>query len=318
LERLAGLKLRLAYGDITDRESLREPMAGASLVYHLAALPTALRRADFYRVNEQGVRNVLEVAAEQARPPVVVLVSSLAAAGPAPWGRLRTDDDPICPVSHYGRSKRGGELVAEQFAGRLPITIIRPGIVFGENDTLGFPIFLAIACTRIHFVPGYLPHRFSMLHVADLVEVLIRAAERGKRLSPEGCAGRWPGRPGYYFAACGEDPTYSEFGRQILRAMGIRGLAMPWATAIAWAVAATYEVRGQILRRPAKLGLDKAREAIAGSWACSCQRMIDDLDFRPPLPLQERLCQTVTWYREQGWLRVTPVKKQKDQSATGP
>jgi hypothetical protein len=30
--------------------------------------------------------------------------------------------------------------------------------------------------------------------------------------------------------------------------------------------------------------------------------MIDDLDFRSPLPLEERLSQTVAWYREQGWL----------------
>jgi nucleoside-diphosphate-sugar epimerase len=302
LERLADVKAPLAYGDVTDRESLREPMAGASVVYHLAGSSSSLRAAGFYRVNEQGVRNVLELAAAQPQPPVVVQVSSLAAAGPAPWGRPRTDDDPICPVSHYGRSKRAGELVAEEFADRLPITIIRPGIVFGEGDMLSFPIFLSIACTRIHFVPGYLPNRFSMLHVADLVEVLIRAAQRGKRLAAEGCAGGSPAKPGYYFAGCGEDPTYFEFGRQIARALGIRALAMPWSTAMTWAIAAVYELRGQIRRRPAKLGLDKAREAVSGSWACSCQRMIDDLEFRSPLPLQERLRQTVAWYRQQGLL----------------
>ncbi len=302
LQRLADLSPPLAYGDVTDPESLREPMAGASVVYHLAASHTALRAAEFYRVNEQGVRNLLEVAAAQPQPPVVVLVSSLAAAGPAPWGRLRTDDDPICPVSHYGRSKRAGELVAEELAGRLPITIIRPGIVFGEGDTLGFTIFLVVARTRMHFVPGYLPNRFSMLHVADLVEVLIRAAQRGKRLTPEANAGGSPAKPGYYFAASDEHPTYCEFGRLIARAMGTRALAVPRATAVVWTVAAINELRGQILRRPVKLGLDKVREATAGSWACSCQTMIDDLDFRSPLPLQERLNQTVAWYRKEGWL----------------
>lgn len=302
LVRLADVRPPLAYGDVTDRESLREPMAGASVVYHLAGSHDPLRAAEYYRVNEQGVRNLLEVAAARAQPPVVVLVSSLAAAGPAPWGRLRTDDDPICPVSHYGCSKRAGELVAEEFAGRLPITILRPGIVFGEGDLQNVPIFLAIARTRIHFVPGYLPNRYSMLHVADLVEVLIRAVQRGKRLTAEACAGGSPAKPGYYFAACGEDPTYFEFGRLIARALGIRALAMPWATAMVWVVAAINELRGQIRRRPVKLGIDKAREATAGSWACSCQTMIDDLDFRSPLPLEERLRQTVAWYREQGWL----------------
>jgi nucleoside-diphosphate-sugar epimerase len=302
LVRLADVSPPLAYGDVTDQQSLREPLAGASVVYHLAGSHSPVRAAEFYRVNEQGVRNLLEVAAAQAQPPVVVLVSSLAAAGPAPWGRLRTDDDPICPVSHYGRSKRAGELVAEQFAGRLPITILRPGIVFGEGDALNFATFLAVVRTRIHFVPGYLPNRYSMMHVADLVEVLIRAAQRGKRLTPEACAGGSPAKPGYYFAASGEDPTYFQFGRLIARALGIRALAMPWATDVVWMVAAINELGSRIRRRPAKLGLDKAREATAGSWACSCQTMIDDLDFRSPLPLEERLSQTVAWYREQGWL----------------
>jgi nucleoside-diphosphate-sugar epimerase len=302
LQRLVDVRPSLAYGDVTDQQSLREPMAGAAVVYHLAGLISPLRAAEFYRVNEQGVRNLLEVAASQPQPPVVVLVSSLAAAGPAPWGRRRSDDDPICPVSHYGRSKRAGELAAEEFAGRLPITIIRPGIVFGEGDMLSFPIFRAIARTRIHFVPGYLPNRYSMMHIADMVEVLIRAAQRGKRLTPEACAGGSPAKPGYYFAACDEHPTYFEFGRLIARAMGIRALAMPWATAVVWMVAAMNELHGRIRRRPVKLGLDKAREATAGSWACSCQTMIDDLDFRSPLPLEERLRQTVAWYRKQGWL----------------
>lgn len=302
LERLADVRPPLVYGDVTDPQSLREPVVGASVVYHLAGSNSVLRAADFYRVNEQGVRNLLEVAAAQPQPPVVVLVSSLAAAGPAPWGRLRTDDDPIFPVSHYGHSKRAGELVAEEFSGRLPITVIRPGIVFGEGDLQCLPIFRAIARTRIHFVPGYLPNRYSMMHGADLVEVLIRAAQRGKRLTPETCAGGSSAKPGYYFAACGEDPTYFEFGRLIARAMGISALSMPWATVVVWMVAAMNELRGQIRRRPAKLGLDKAREAMAGSWACSCQTLIDDLDFRCPLPLEERLRQTVGWYRRQGWL----------------
>jgi nucleoside-diphosphate-sugar epimerase len=302
LGRLADLQAPLAYGDVTDPESLRQPLAGTSVVYHLAGLNNALRTAELYRVNEQGVRNLLEAAAAQPQPPVVVLVSSLAAAGPAPWGRLRTDDDPICPVSHYGRSKRAGELVAEEFAGRLPITVIRPGIVFGEGDTMTFPIFRAAARTRIHFVPGYLPNRYSMLHVADFIEILIRAAQRGKRLTPQACAGLSPAKPGYYFAACGEDPTYFEFGRLIFRAMRIRALAMPWATVVVWMVAAINELYGQFRGRPMELGLDKAREATAGSWACSCQTTIDDLGFRSPPPLEERLRQTVAWYRDQGWL----------------
>ena len=46
----------------------------------------------------------------------------------------------MAPVSNYGKSKLAGEAAARKFAGQLPITIIRPPIVFGFGDDslLGF------------------------------------------------------------------------------------------------------------------------------------------------------------------------------------
>ena len=46
----------------------------------------------------------------------------------------------------------------------------------------------------------------------------------------------------------------------------------------------------------------EAREATAGSWACSADSIRRDLGFSPAQPLQQRLCQTVDWYVEQEWL----------------
>ena len=302
LERLSGLPVTLAYGDVTDRESLKGPLSDVSIVFHLASCNQAVRSHDFYRVNEQGPRNLYEVAASLSLPPVVVQVSSLAAAGPSPRGRLRADGDPNCPVSHYGRSKRGGERAAEEYASRVPATIVRPCIVFGEGDRTGLDLFRAVALSRIHFVPGYLPNRFSLIHVADLVPWLILAAERGKRLAVPGITTTNSPPPGYYFAASTEHPTYYQFGQMIGRALGVRCLSMPWATAVVWPIATVNDLIGRWQGRPASLNLDKAREATAGSWACSPQSTIDDLGLAPTVPLQERLNQTVAWYRAEGWL----------------
>ena len=112
-ERLRALRVRLAYGDVTDAASVLAAVRGQQVVYHVAGCVVALRTADFYRVNALGPQNVAAACAAQDTPPVLVQVSSLAAAGPACHGRMRTEADRPIQVSHYGRSKRAGELAAQ-------------------------------------------------------------------------------------------------------------------------------------------------------------------------------------------------------------
>ena len=206
--------IRFAYGDVSDRDSLPAAVADNEIVYHVAGCTKAIRKQELYRVNEEGVRNVAEACARPTTPPVLLSVSSLAAAGPAAKREPLVETDPPRPVSHYGRSKLAGEKAAEQYAGRLPITVVRPPIVLGERDTQGLEMFRMIARYHLHLVAGYRRHRFSVIHVRDLVDLLIRAAERGRRLCPDEPDDDRLGE-GTYFAACEEDPTYGDLGRMI-------------------------------------------------------------------------------------------------------
>ena len=47
-----------------------------------------------------------------------LFLSSMAASGPARNGRPSQEEDPPEPVSHYGRSKRAGELAVERCGDR--------------------------------------------------------------------------------------------------------------------------------------------------------------------------------------------------------
>jgi nucleoside-diphosphate-sugar epimerase len=252
-----------------------------------------LRIDDFYRVNQQGTAAIAQACAAQPTPPRLVLVSSVAAAGPAPLGQIRIESDPPAPMSHYGRSKLAGEKEAAKFAGTVPLTIVRPGIVFGPRDTAFMKILRSIRMFRCHLSPGFSPPALSCIHIADLLELLLRAAERGCRVpvSENGHPGL-----GRYFAVAPEYPTYAELGR-LLRPMLRRPFApiIPVPGPLAYCVGGVNELIGRLRGKPEELCVDKIRDALVTSWACSGDAARRDLDFLPAKSLTERLQETVEW-----------------------
>ncbi|MCE5301896.1 MAG: NAD-dependent epimerase/dehydratase family protein [Planctomycetaceae bacterium] len=301
VERLKPFGVRLVHGDVTNDDGLAEAIGDREVVYHLAGCTLALKNRQFYEVNRRGVVHVVKACAGCQTPPTVVFVSSLAAAGPTVDGRPRVESDMPQPVSHYGQSKRSGEHVAESFAHRVPISVVRPPIVLGEGDRISLPMFRSVIRFGVHLAPGIKPQRFSVIHAADLSHLLILAAERGRRLPPLGESGHPPGQ-GYYFAACEQDPYYSDLGRLIAESVGRHVLVIPAAIPVVRGVAAMGEAIGQVVHQPLFMNLDKAREIAAGSWVCSAQAAREQLGFEVGASLVERLRQTAEWYEREGWM----------------
>ena len=300
-EPLSDLDIEWIPGDLSDPIGLARAMRGIDRVFHLGGLTGAYHRSALMRVNGQGSAHVAWACAAQPTPPELIFVSSVAAAGPAPDNRPRTEQDPARPVSHYGRSKRAGELAVERFADRVPITIVRPGIVFGEYGGEMVLMFRCVYRFRIHAVPGLKPFPLSVIYVADLVDLLLSAAERGRRLAPGG-SGPVAGQ-GYYFACLPECPDYLQFGRLLQQAMECSGvLYLYFPEPFPWLVGGVHELWDRLRGVTTNLNLDKIREAMAGSWACSCAAAQRDLTFRPGRPLLEQLRATADWYRQHGWL----------------
>lgn len=287
-------------GSLADIGSYAAALEGCDAVFHLAGLIAAPRVEDLHAANAAGTASLADACAALSTPPRMLHVSSLAAAGPPPPERaFRDETDPPAPISHYGRSKRGGELELEQRADRLPVTIVQPGIVFGPGDVQTATLFRAIRRTRVHVTIGFRTPPLSLIFVDDLVALLLAAGERGETLARD----RAVVSRGFYLA-CDDrlHPDYGQFGRHIAGALGQGVIVWPlWRQ-----VGRLVGLVAQTVARPDPRGnivsLDKVREATARSWACSAAKARGQLGFQPGATLDERLRETADAFRAAGWL----------------
>ena len=295
-------------GDVNDREAISSALRGVDVVYHLAGATKALSTRTLERVNVDGVRNVAACCAKMSTPPVLVIMSSLAAAGPSIDGVSRSERDVPAPVSEYGHSKLAGEYAAARYAGDVPISIVRPPIVLGEADRDGLSLFSPIARWGVHFIPSLRDERFSIIHASDLALAVTFIAVKGQRLpanhSDPSC--------GVYYATTGAPPTYRELGQMIAKSFDRESLhCVRTPIAAVWGIAAVNELLSKVRHQPSILSLDKAREATAGSWTCTGAALRRDTQFVPAFSLQQRINQTSQWYVDQGWLKAPSAWRKK-------
>lgn len=289
----------LVTASLDTGESLAEATASVDHVFHVAGKTNALRVKEFEETNVKGVERLIEACAGQTSPPTFLLVSSLAAGGPGTFERPRSETDPDEPVSEYGRSKLAGEQVVARFASELPISIIRPPIIFGPGDRAGLSLYNSIRMLRVHPRPGFRQFPVSLVHVSDLCQAMSRIAERGRRVTSTGQVDR---KAGTYHVAAERALSYADFGKLAGAAAGWSTLVLPLPPAAFWAAGAIGELVGRARRRACLLNFDKIREALSKGWVSNDQKIREELGYEQAATLEKRFAETVAWYREQGWL----------------
>ena len=183
---LEGLDVEVAYGDITERDSLQQAVRGCDAVIHTAALFTFWERdpGRYYQVNVEGTRMVLEVARD-AGVDRVVYTSTVGCLAASPKGRLTREEDDARPaelVSHYTRSK----YLAEREASRLcredevPVLIVNPTATVGPWDVKPTPIGMLVLRFLRGRMPAYIETGLNLASVEDVAQGHLLALEKGR------------------------------------------------------------------------------------------------------------------------------------------
>lgn len=285
---------------LSANDELLAAVQNVDVVFHCAAQTFATSVTQLMTSNRDATRELMSILGQLTKPPRMVLVSSVAASGPGKRGMYRLPSDPCRPISHYGFSKRAAEIVATEMCDRVPLIIVRPGPVYGERDMEFLQLFRTLKRLRLNPIPGYRSPFLSMIHVKDLVDILIRASARGNTVNgePETTAGK-----GFYFAADHEPTTLASFGHRCAKSLGLKLMVnLPIPIFVADGIAIVNECYMKLTGKKTNLTRDKIREAAAPSWVVSSQSTFRDLGCKIETPMQERIHQTMHWYRAQGLL----------------
>ena len=179
--------VELQIGSILNKQALTTAMQGVSVVYHLAALPHlwSLDPNDFYRVNVEGTKTLLEVAREADLDRFVYTSSETVLRS---WKNQSTElINEMTPLPKldelpgpYSKSKFIAELsVKEAIDEGLPGLIVYPTIPIGPGDVNLTPPTRMIRDFLTGKNLAFMECNLNLIPVHSVASGHLAAAERG-------------------------------------------------------------------------------------------------------------------------------------------
>jgi nucleoside-diphosphate-sugar epimerase len=290
---LVSTKLTVIQGDL-DQEllnwvSLLPPDLDTCI--HTAGIVHSYETNDFFRVNSEGLKNLINSLKIKFSKLHFILVSSLAAAGPSTGIDRRTEVDIDFPISIYGRSKKEAENILKKNAPTLwTLAIVRPPMVIGPGDLAVLDVFKMVQ-GRIVILPGNGSKEklYSFVCVHDLVETIYLICEK-KQTS-------------LFYSSYPQTVKFDELIKEIKKQLKIHWmfyLPMPLfiVKILTMILYLFYKIRPHSLR----LTPDKYYELAATNWTCNGNKSETLLGQSYNYDLERTITVTLVDYKNRKWI----------------
>jgi nucleoside-diphosphate-sugar epimerase len=272
--------------DYTDRDSFDGKLEDINAFLHLAGLTKAVTPSGYYQVNTDGTARLLDALKQYGKSlEHFIFISTTAACGPSDTSeRVKTEEEPCAPVSHYGKSK----LKAEELVRECPLdwTIIRLPLVFGPYDYDMLTMFRFAKSGRIALFadPG---DPYSYISAPDVGNFFLQAI-LDKRLFRE-----------VFFYCYDDSMSGRDFFSMIRKELGLPELysylRVPrW---VAYPVRFVLDLRQRLAGRTTIVNPDKIAELAAFHWIFSNNKIKNALGLES-IKNDRAVAETVQWYQE--------------------
>lgn len=281
--------------NLSSKDELTTQLEGHEFDYvvHAAGATKCLHAEDFYKVNTEGTRNLVDALVALKMPlKRFVFVSSLSVFGAIheeqPYQEITEQDTPK-PNTAYGKSKWEAEQYLDSLGIQFPYIILRPTGVYGPREKDYFLMAKSIS-QHIDFSVGYKRQDITFVYVQDVVQAVFLALERGKN-----------GRK--YFLSDGDVYQSATFSNLLHHELGEKWLVRIKAPIWLLRVITFFgEYIGRATGKMSALNNDKYNILKQRNWRCDIEPAVDELGFHPQYPLDRGVKLAVKWYKENKWL----------------
>lgn len=134
-EYLEKIGIEIVYGNVLDFNSLLEATKGIDKVIHAVGVIHSKKARDFYNINTNGTKNMLEASARNGVKKFLFVSSNSAQGYNMHKEKPMTEEDPERPYTDYGKSKWKAEQIVKEYQknNKLQTIIIRPCWFYGPN-----------------------------------------------------------------------------------------------------------------------------------------------------------------------------------------
>lgn len=288
LKWLEGIDVKLIEGDCSDKDSLYNCVNSYDYIFHLGGLIKTNLKDDFYSVNTRGTENIINATVKK-NPNIkrFVYLSSLSAFGPKINDNMPTEEQKPHPVSDYGTSKLMGEDAVLKYRNMVPISILRPTVVYGPRDK---QLFLLFKLIKKGFLPYWGDGSISLIYVDDLIDAIILTVEK------ESAAGK------IYFISDGVIYSNEEIINEIASVLHVRPLKIKLPRTVLPTIGFFGERISKLMGKSTIISRDKIKELMYSDWVCDITKAKNDLCFKPKVGIKEGIKWTADWYRIHKWL----------------